>query len=207
WQPNHRLPQRKSPGWRCRPSARTTACIRHERPAPRSDRRLQRITEPAVGAPVHRQRCHSQGQVKVQKRLRTVRWGYVDGMDVGQVRRRTGLRRITRGLGALDREIFEAIAESPTPLLDTMMPPLTRAAAFAVGVGLENASLGLPLALLAGLVGLSRVATGAHYPGDVIAGFGIGATVAVLGARLAPPVVRTRLPMADPLRVETPPRP
>ena len=42
--------------------------------------------------------------------------------------RRRGIRRITQGLGALDREIFEAIAESPTPLLDTMMPPLTRAA-------------------------------------------------------------------------------
>jgi membrane-associated phospholipid phosphatase len=203
------------------------------------------------------------------------------------LRRRQGIRQIGRGLGTLDREIFEAIAESPSPLLDAVMPRLTwaadhsklwfaiaallgasrhrpavrgatrgvatlavtslvtnqvakrvwrrprpnwatvpivrrsrriptsnslpsghsaSAAAFAVGVGLETPPLGLGLALLAGMVGMSRVATGAHYPGDVLGGFGLGAAVAVLGARIVPPIVDTRLRTAPPLRVDTPAR-
>ena len=198
-----------------------------------------------------------------------------------------GVRQITQGLGTLDAEVFEAIADSQSPLLDKTMPALSRAAdhaklwlaiaaamamsdnrsaqrgagrgvvslavtslitnqvakrvwrrqrpryeavpllrrleryptshslpsghsasaaAFAVGVGLENPTLGLVIALVAGLVGLSRVATGAHYPG-VFAGFAIGASIAVLGARLVPPIVEHNLPPADPLRIETPPRP
>ena len=39
--------------------------------------------------------------------------------------RRRGIRQIGQGLGTLDREVFEAIAESPSPLLDAMMPRLT----------------------------------------------------------------------------------
>ncbi len=209
-------------------------------------------------------------------------------MNMGPRRTPRGLRQITEGLGTLDAEVFGAIANSRSPLLDTTMPALSRAAdhaklwlaiaaamamsgsrsarrgagrgvvslavtslttnqlakrlwrrqrppfgsvplarrllrnpkshsmpsghsasaaAFAVGVGLENPTLGLLLVVPAGLVGFSRVVTGAHYPGDVLAGFAIGASIAALGGRLVPPIVDRTAASADPLRIDTPPRP
>ncbi|QHN35857.1 bifunctional phosphatase PAP2/diacylglycerol kinase family protein [Gordonia pseudamarae] len=188
------------------------------------------------------------------------------------------LRTLGEGLEDLDRRLFDAVAESPSPLLDLTMRPLSAAAdhsklwmligaglgssgslsmrrgaarglvtlgvtslvvnqgfkrlyprtrplstgvplsrlrrqptsnsfpsghsasaaAFAIGVGLENRTAGYLLAGLAGAVGLSRVATGAHFPGDVLAGFTLGAGIAVAGARVIPAVEDSRALIAEP---------
>jgi hypothetical protein len=50
-------------------------------------------------------------------------------MNIGRPRTSPrGLRQITEGLGALDAEVFEAVANARSPLLDPTMPALTRAA-------------------------------------------------------------------------------
>ncbi|MFJ6748939.1 bifunctional phosphatase PAP2/diacylglycerol kinase family protein [Streptomyces sp. NPDC091266] len=68
------------------------------------------------------------------------------------------------------------------------------AVAFATGVAFENKWWGLALAPVAASVAFSRIYTGVHYPGDVLAGaaLGAGAAFAVRGfaptrAQLAPP--------------------
>ncbi|MGY1604698.1 phosphatase PAP2 family protein [Geodermatophilus sp. SYSU D00815] len=55
------------------------------------------------------------------------------------------------------------------------------AAAFVTGVAMENTLAGTALAPVAAAVGYSRVHVGVHYPGDVAAGFLVGAAVATAG--------------------------
>jgi undecaprenyl-diphosphatase len=80
-----------------------------------------------------------------------------------------------------DRE-GESVPESrhvPMPASRSFPSGHTAAAvAFANGAGQALPAVSLPLHLLAALVGYSRIHTGVHYPGDVLAG-------AVLGSALA----------------------
>lgn len=74
------------------------------------------------------------------------------------------------------------------------------AAAFATGVALEApGAVAAPAAATAAAVAFARVYTGAHYPGDVLAGLGIGA-LAAAGTRLVwparPPVARAPVALA-----------
>lgn len=77
------------------------------------------------------------------------------------------------------------------------------AAAFSTAVALENLPVGAALGVLAAGVGSSRVATGAHYPSDVLTGFAVGSGIALLGAKIVPPVlpVLTESEMPDQLDV------
>lgn len=60
------------------------------------------------------------------------------------------------------------------------------AAAFALGVALEQPRLAAPVGLLASGVAYGRVHTGVHYPGDVFAGIALGSACALAVKRVWP---------------------
>lgn len=118
-----------------------------------------------------------------------------------------GRRAALRGLAALGAAatIANAVAkplslrarprrQSPggSPKRHVAMPTSTSfpsghtasAFAFASGVGQVSPSLGVPLWVAAAAVGYSRVHTGVHYPGDVLAGAFLGVSLAELTDRL-----------------------
>ena len=78
------------------------------------------------------------------------------------------------------------------------------AVAFASGVSRVLPAAGAPLHVLAALVGYSRVHTGVHYPGDVVAGAVIGSVIA--GLTVTPQAgvtAKPRTPSAPPAPVRS----
>jgi len=66
------------------------------------------------------------------------------------------------------------------------------AAAFSGVVGREIPELWLPVNALAAAVAFSRVYTGVHYPGDVLAGWVLGKSIAAVSRRAVHRVATTR---------------
>lgn len=116
----------------------------------------------------------------------------------------TGRRAACSGLASLTVTAvvvnagLKLIARRPRPNADavptTRQVPMPRsrsfpsghsaaAFAFATGVGEVSPGAGIPLRALAMAVAYSRVHTGVHYPGDVIAGAMTGVTLAELTCR------------------------
>ncbi len=82
-----------------------------------------------------------------------------------------------------DRESGDVAAARQIPMPDSRSFPsghTAAAVAFASGAGSVLPLASVPLHALAALVGYSRVHTGVHYPGDVLAGAVLGSVVADL---------------------------
>ncbi|QKW10758.1 phosphatase PAP2 family protein [Streptomyces sp. NA04227] len=86
-----------------------------------------------------------------------------------------------------DREAARVAVDRHVPMPTSASFPsghTASAVAFATATGGVLPVVAVPLGLLAGAVGYSRVHTGVHYPGDVVAGavLGIASASMVLGA-------------------------
>ncbi|QDQ15168.1 phosphatase PAP2 family protein [Streptomyces spectabilis] len=91
-----------------------------------------------------------------------------------------------------DREQARVVVDRHVPMPRSASFPsghTASAAAFATAVGVALPAAAVPLGALAAAVGYSRVHTGVHYPGDVVAGAVLGfaaaaTSLAVLRVRL-----------------------
>ena len=144
---------------------------------------------------------------------------------LGLSRNRSARRAAMRGLGSLALASFTAnlvakqVSGRSRPLLtgvpaarQLLRAPITTsfpsghsasAAAFATAVTLESPRLGAVTIPLAAAVAFSRIYTGAHYPGDVLAGVVLGTGIAAVTLRWWPLRVDDAAKAARP-RVDVP---
>lgn len=96
-----------------------------------------------------------------------------------------------------DRELHGVILARQVPLPSSTSFPSGHTAsafAFATGASRELPLLGAPLHILATTVGWSRVHTGVHYPGDVVVGGLIGASIGTVVGGMARRIQQRRGP-------------
>ncbi|MEV5431811.1 phosphatase PAP2 family protein [Streptomyces sp. NPDC052701] len=103
-----------------------------------------------------------------------------------------------------DREAARVTVDRHVPMPTSASFPsghTASAVAFATAVGVVLPPAAVPLGVLAGAVGYSRVHTGVHYPGDVAAGAVLGiasaATALAAAAAAAAPSSRWRAALAS----------
>ncbi|MEX0171781.1 phosphatase PAP2 family protein [Streptomyces sp. LMG1-1-1.1] len=86
-----------------------------------------------------------------------------------------------------DREAARVEVSRHVPMPDSASFPsghTASAVAFATAVGVVLPVAAAPLGILAGAVGYSRVHTGVHYPGDVVAGAVLGVVSAAVAVTI-----------------------
>jgi len=105
-----------------------------------------------------------------------------------------------------DREAARVTVDRYVPMPTSASFPsghTASAVAFATAVGMVLPAAAAPLGALATAVGYSRVHTGVHYPGDVVAGAVLGiagaATALAVAAALPVPGLRTVYSVAPPV--------
>ncbi|HEY5052348.1 MAG TPA: phosphatase PAP2 family protein, partial [Solirubrobacterales bacterium] len=86
-----------------------------------------------------------------------------------------------------ERELLAVVESRQVPMpVSSSFPSGHTASAFAFATGVAHVApaLSAPMRAAATLVGYSRVHTGVHYPGDVLAGAFLGISVAEIVNRL-----------------------